>query len=169
MADELVAVIEAADVEQATLVGFSMGGDEVARYMRRYTGSRRKTFECPATRQEGSGRGGHPCLAWRGDSTEWREHAPSQASRPLGCKLATDVTIFPGCTHGRRGVAVSLLRVDGPDFRVRRDLRRVGPTVDFRLCDYSCKFPSELAREGWDICFFSHTICTDTHRAAGNV
>lgn len=38
LADDLAAVMEAAEVEDATLVGFSMGGGEVARYMSRHGG-----------------------------------------------------------------------------------------------------------------------------------
>lgn len=41
LADDLAAVIEACDVENPALVGFSMGGGEVARYLTRY-GSVRK-------------------------------------------------------------------------------------------------------------------------------
>ena len=38
LADDLAAVLDYAAVEGATLVGFSMGGGEVARYMSRYEG-----------------------------------------------------------------------------------------------------------------------------------
>ncbi len=39
-ADDLKAVLDETDVQDATLVGFSMGGGEVARYMSRHRGSR---------------------------------------------------------------------------------------------------------------------------------
>lgn len=39
LADDLAAVIEACDVENPALVGFSMGGGEVARYLTRHNGS----------------------------------------------------------------------------------------------------------------------------------
>ncbi len=39
-ADDLKALLDALDVEDVTLVGFSMGGGEVARYMRRHGGHR---------------------------------------------------------------------------------------------------------------------------------
>ncbi len=38
LADDLSAVIEATGAQEATLVGFSMGGGEVARYMSRHAG-----------------------------------------------------------------------------------------------------------------------------------
>lgn len=38
LTDDLADVLEAADAEDATLIGFSMGGGEVARYMSRYEG-----------------------------------------------------------------------------------------------------------------------------------
>lgn len=38
LSDDLAAVIEQCDVQNATLVGFSMGGGEVARYMSRHNG-----------------------------------------------------------------------------------------------------------------------------------
>ena len=41
LADDLAAVIEACDVEAPALVGFSMGGGEVARYLTRYGGVRK--------------------------------------------------------------------------------------------------------------------------------
>lgn len=40
MADDLKAVLETLDLDQVTLVGFSMGGGEVARYMGRHGGAR---------------------------------------------------------------------------------------------------------------------------------
>ena len=40
MADDLKAVLDKLDVQDATLVGFSMGGGEVARYMGRHGGAR---------------------------------------------------------------------------------------------------------------------------------
>ncbi len=42
LADDLAAVIEACDVETPALVGFSMGGGEVARYLSRHGGGVRK-------------------------------------------------------------------------------------------------------------------------------
>lgn len=39
LADDLAAVLEAVEAKNATLVGFSMGGGEVARYMRRHGGA----------------------------------------------------------------------------------------------------------------------------------
>jgi len=39
LADDLAAVMAATDAEDATLVGFSMGGGEVARFMRRHDGA----------------------------------------------------------------------------------------------------------------------------------
>ena len=39
-ADDLKAVLDALDLQNVTLVGFSMGGGEVARYMRRHQGAR---------------------------------------------------------------------------------------------------------------------------------
>ena len=36
LSDDLAAVIEATEVQDATIVGFSMGGGEVARYMSRH-------------------------------------------------------------------------------------------------------------------------------------
>ncbi len=41
LADDLAAVIEAFDVEDPALVGFSMGGGEVARYLSRHGGARK--------------------------------------------------------------------------------------------------------------------------------
>ena len=41
LADDLAAVIEACDVEDPALVGFSMGGGEVARYLSRHGGARK--------------------------------------------------------------------------------------------------------------------------------
>jgi non-heme chloroperoxidase len=38
LADDLAAVIEATDAKDATIIGFSMGGGEVARYMSRHAG-----------------------------------------------------------------------------------------------------------------------------------
>ena len=43
LADDLAAVIEQTDATDATLVGFSMGGGEVARYLSRYHASKRVT------------------------------------------------------------------------------------------------------------------------------
>ena len=40
LADELKAVLDALDLQDVTLVGFSMGGGEVARYMSRHRGAR---------------------------------------------------------------------------------------------------------------------------------
>ncbi|SNR39873.1 MULTISPECIES: alpha/beta fold hydrolase [Hymenobacter] len=40
LADDLNAVLETLDLQDVTLVGFSMGGGEVARYMSRYNGAR---------------------------------------------------------------------------------------------------------------------------------
>jgi non-heme chloroperoxidase len=40
MADDLKAVLDTLDLQNVTLVGFSMGGGEVARYMSRYNGAR---------------------------------------------------------------------------------------------------------------------------------
>lgn len=40
LADDLKAVLDALDLEDVTLVGFSMGGGEVARYMSRHQGAR---------------------------------------------------------------------------------------------------------------------------------
>src|SRR5262245_47101844 len=39
LADDLAAVMEATEARNATLVGFSMGGGEVARYMSRHRGT----------------------------------------------------------------------------------------------------------------------------------
>ncbi len=39
-ADDLADIIAALDLEQVSLVGFSMGGGEIARYLRRYDGAR---------------------------------------------------------------------------------------------------------------------------------
>jgi pimeloyl-ACP methyl ester carboxylesterase len=40
MADDLAAILDGLDLQEATLVGFSMGGGEVARYMSRHGGRR---------------------------------------------------------------------------------------------------------------------------------
>ncbi len=40
LADDLKALLDALDIQDATLVGFSMGGGEVARYMGRHSGAR---------------------------------------------------------------------------------------------------------------------------------
>lgn len=40
LADDLKAVLDGLNLDEVTLVGFSMGGGEIARYMRRYGGAR---------------------------------------------------------------------------------------------------------------------------------
>jgi len=47
LSDDLAAVIEYANAENAIIIGFSMGGGEVARYMSRHAGSFRQYCPCP--------------------------------------------------------------------------------------------------------------------------